>query len=80
MAAMQLGLGPARALGSVGAIASFPVLPGISTLIILAETGEPSAQAIQACGRRWHIVGRRVRIARPDVGSDMNDVLMVGAK
>ena len=80
LAAMQLGIGPAWALGSVGAIAKFPVLPGIETLILLAETGAPSEQAIQACAWRWHKAGRRVRIVRPDVGSDMNDVLIASAR
>ena len=80
LAAEQLGIRPAWALGGVGAIATFPVLPGLETLTILAETGAPSEQAIQTCGWRWHKAGRRVRIVRPDVGSDMNDVLIASAQ
>ena len=54
MAATQLGLGPAWALGSAGAISFFPVVDGMSELKILAEAGDDaSARAVQICGRRW---------------------------
>jgi hypothetical protein len=76
MAAAQLGLGPAWALGSVGAISFFPTVDGVSELKILAEAGDASGRAIQICGRRWRRAGRRVLISRPNVGSDHNDVLM----
>jgi hypothetical protein len=59
----------------VGAISAFAVLPGIDALTILAETGEPSAKAVEACGRRWHEAGREVIVARPRFGSDVNDAL-----
>jgi putative DNA primase/helicase len=76
MAAQQLGHRPVWALGSVGAISFFPVLENIRTLIILGEAGKASADAIQFCGKRWSKARRRVRIARPTVGSDLNDQLM----
>jgi putative DNA primase/helicase len=76
MAACQLGLGPAWALGSVGAISFFPIIEGVSELTILAEAGDASARAVQICGRRWHRAGRRVLISRSKVGSDHNDALM----
>jgi putative DNA primase/helicase len=77
MAARQIGgMPPVWALGSVGAISFFPILPGIRRLTILSEAGEASAQAIKACGTRWHRAGRRVQIAMPSVGSDFNDQLM----
>jgi putative DNA primase/helicase len=82
MAAMQLGIGPAWALGSAVGIENFPVVAGVTTLIILAETDKTGANetALRACGRRWHQAGRRVRVARPPEGcGDMNDVLMVSA-
>jgi hypothetical protein len=78
MAARQLGYRPVWALGSVGAISFFPVLPGVKRLQILGETGQASAEAIQFCGRRWYRAGRRVQIITPDVGSDLNDQLMAG--
>jgi putative DNA primase/helicase len=79
MAARQLGFAPAWALGSVGAISFFPVLEQIKTLKILSEAGKASADAIQLCGRRWTRAGRRVRIVRPPIGSDLNDTLMAEA-
>jgi Toprim domain len=76
MAASQLGLGPAWALGSVGSISFFPVNDAVSELTILAETGDPSARAIKICGRRWRRAGRRVLVSRSSVGADHNDILM----
>ena len=76
MAATQLGLAPAWALGSVGQISYFPVIDGVSELTILAEAGEASARAVQICGRRWRRADRRVLIARSEIGDDINDGLM----
>ena len=76
MAACELGIGPAWALGSVGAISFFPVVDGVPELKILAESGDASGRAVQICGRRWRRAGRRVLISRPKLGSDHNDVLM----
>jgi putative DNA primase/helicase len=76
MAARELGYGPVWALGSVGAIAKFPVLEGVETLRLLGETGAASHDAIQICGRRWHAAGRKVKVVMPDAGcSDLNDEL-----
>jgi len=44
LAARRLGLRPARALGSAGAIAAFPVLLGVEYLTLLAENDEASAR------------------------------------
>jgi putative DNA primase/helicase len=76
LAAMQLGVGPAWALGSVGSISFFPVMDGISQLTILGEAGDASARAIKICGRRWRRASRRVFVSRSTVGSDHNDALM----
>ena len=46
MAGRQLGYAPAWALGSVGAISFFPLLKNVKTLLIFAETGKASADAI----------------------------------
>lgn len=80
MAARQLGVRPTWALGSTGAIAGFPILVGVERLIILGETGQASAEAIRFCGRRWRRTGRRVSIARPEIGNDLNDELMARTK
>ena len=76
LAARQLGFTPAWALGSVGAISFFPLVADVSQLIILGETGNASASAIRFCGKRWRKAGRRVRVAMPEIGTDMNDVVI----
>jgi putative DNA primase/helicase len=76
MAAQQLGLAPAWALGSAGAISFFPLLEGVRELTILAEADETNRRNIQICGRRWKRAGRRVLISRSEIGSDHNDILM----
>jgi putative DNA primase/helicase len=76
MAARQFGLRPAWALGSAGAIAAFPVIPGIKQLTILAEADAASEQAIEACASRWQDAGCSVSTATADIGSDLNDELM----
>jgi putative DNA primase/helicase len=77
MAARQLGLAPVWALGSVGAIAGFPIIDGVECLRILGETGEASERAVKLCGQRWHAAGRKVQIITPDAGSDLNDEIMM---
>jgi hypothetical protein len=76
MAAQQLGLKPAWALGSVGAISFFPVLDGVKQINILRETGSASAQAVKICGKRWQRAFRKVQIITPSYGSDLNDTLI----
>jgi putative DNA primase/helicase len=78
MAARQLGYRATWALGSVGAIAFFPVLEDVKTLTILGETGKASEDAIKMCGRRWSRARRHVRIAYSEIGSDINDAIMLG--
>jgi hypothetical protein len=77
LAARQLGHAPAWALGSVGMIAKFPLIDGITRLRVLGETGAASAEAIKLVGGRWHRAGRQIQIVMPDAGySDLNDELM----
>ena len=77
MAARELGYRPTWALGSTGNISFFPILDGVSTLLILGERGDASAEAIKVCGTRWRKAGRRVRVVMPDPEfSDLNDVLI----
>jgi hypothetical protein len=76
MAAQELDLGPAWALGSVGAIRFFATVPDVRHLIIAEEAGQRSADAVRHCARRWSMAGRRVTIANSEVGSDLNDGLI----
>jgi putative DNA primase/helicase len=76
MAGRLLGLKPCWALGSKGAIASFPILSGVECLTILAE---PDAEKeTQSCASRWHSPGREVLITRAVGGGakDANDIIM----
>ncbi|NEV01363.1 DUF7146 domain-containing protein [Bradyrhizobium uaiense] len=79
LAGRALGFRPVWALGSAGAIGSFPLLPGIDALTILAETDDrgANARAIQNCGDRWTAAGRDVFVATPRLVGDMNDALRV---
>jgi len=76
LAARQLGIRPAWALTSAGAMATLPVLPGIEALTHLAENDSASARAVEACASRWHGAGREVIVIEPMTGSDLNDALM----
>lgn len=77
IAANMLGHGPAWALGSAGAVANLPVLPGVERLILLQENNEASSNAVDSCGRRWLRAGRRVRRVKPEQGcDDLNDELI----
>jgi hypothetical protein len=64
------------ALGSAGAIQTFPVLPGIDALSILLETDDDGAneRAAQECARRWTEASREVLLVTPLLVGDMNDV------
>jgi hypothetical protein len=76
IAARMLGIKPVWALGSVGGIAQFPVLPGIRTLRIIAENDQASTDAIELCGPRWQAAGCRVRVITPTFDhKDLNDAL-----
>ena len=77
MAARQLGLTPAWALGSAGMVARFPVT-STGHLRICGERDEASASAVELCTRRWQAAGRQVQVVLPTVGKDLNDELQHG--
>ena len=77
MAARQLGLAPAWALGSAGMVARFPVT-STGHLRICGERDEASARAVELCTRRWQAAGRQVQVVLPTVGKDLNDELRYG--
>jgi hypothetical protein len=77
MAARQLGLAPAWALGSAGMVARFPVT-STGHLRICGERDEASARAVELCTRRWQAAGRKVQVVLPTVGKDLNDELQHG--
>jgi hypothetical protein len=77
LAARMGGFRPAWALGSAGAIGSFPVLSGIEGLTLLGETDKTGAneRAVRECAGRWMTAGAEVRVVKPKRGGDLNDVL-----
>jgi len=77
MAARQLGIRPAWALGSTGAISSFPVLDGIKHLGLLTENDRASRNAGRLCIARWKRARRKISVIPPKDGcSDLNDQIM----
>jgi hypothetical protein len=75
LTARQLELRPTWALGSAGAVASFPILNGVECLTLLAENCEVNARAVEQCAARWHAAGREVLINAPIGGKDLNDAI-----
>lgn len=76
IAARLAGFNPVWAIGSVGGIASFPVLPGIEHLTILGETDDHGANARAAakCAARYNAAGREVHLVTPRIRGDLADV------
>ena len=72
-----MGFGPAWALGSAGAIATLPVLEDIRKLIMLGENDDAARKATEQCAQRWLREGREVALVEPEVGTDLNDELMM---
>jgi hypothetical protein len=78
LAARQLGFKPVWALGSAGAIRTFPVLSGLDCVTLLSESGDGGANeiAVRACSGRWHAAAREVLVVCPKGGGDVNDALL----
>jgi hypothetical protein len=78
MAGRQLGFKPAWAVGSAGAIGSFPLLACIGSVTAFAETDDHGANArgIEKLAARWQAAGREVLVVTPEIGGDMNDTLL----
>jgi hypothetical protein len=79
LAARQIGYRPTWALGSAGAISSFPVLSGVETLTFLREHDEANERAVGECSNRWRATGHKIRDVWPSRGKDLNDALMGAA-
>jgi N6-adenosine-specific RNA methylase IME4 len=69
---------PVWALGSKGAIARFPVIPGVRRLVILVDHDEGDAghDAAIECARYWQLTGVEVELFTPfTTGHDINDLV-----
>ena len=75
LAAMQATGNAAWAALSTSGLRSLDLPRDVRDVIVLADGDEPGEAAAQDCARRWHREGRRVRIARPPIGMDFNDLL-----
>jgi putative DNA primase/helicase len=67
------GLGPVWALGSSGAVRSFPVLKTLTEITILEENDATSQRDVRVCARRYLDAGKPVNIVTPNFGNDFND-------
>jgi hypothetical protein len=65
LAVLLSGWNPVWAATSAGAIARFPVLPGIDSLTLFADSDAAGLKAAEACKDRWRAAGREVVIAQP---------------
>jgi CHC2 zinc finger len=79
LTARQKGHRPAWALGSAGAISSFPVLSGVETLTFLRERCDVNERAVNECSSRWLATKHKILSIWPTVGKDLNDELMGAA-
>lgn len=65
VAVLLSGWAPIWVATSAGAIARFPVLPGVETLTIFADADDAGITAAETCRSRWLAEGRQVAIASP---------------
>jgi putative DNA primase/helicase len=79
LAVMQATGNPAWAALSTSGLRALDLPRDVRDLIVLADGDEPGEAAAQDCARRWKREGRRVRIARPPMGMDFNDLLKASA-
>ncbi|MGG5886119.1 DUF7146 domain-containing protein [Falsiroseomonas sp. HC035] len=75
----QGGWRPVWAATSAGAVRRFPVLLGIETLTLFADTDGPGLAAARECGQRWAAAGRDARLLAPPAG-DWHDALSLGGE
>lgn len=66
---------PVWACLSAGAVKTFPVLPGVEALTVLADHDKAGIEAANACGERWHAAEREVILIMPArAGADIADI------
>lgn len=77
LAAMQATGLPAWAALSTSGMRRLDLPERIREVVVLADADPPGEAAAEVAARRWQSEGRRVRIARPPVGKDFNDALVI---
>jgi putative DNA primase/helicase len=69
VAVMQrLGWRPVWATTCAGAVASFPVLPGVDEVVVFPDCDRAGMRAAEACARRWSEAGHEAAIWTPARG------------
>jgi putative DNA primase/helicase len=76
LAAMVSTGKPAWAALSASGLRALNLPAEVRDVIVLADGDETGEAAARDCALRWKRQGRRVRIARPPVGMDFNDLLL----
>jgi putative DNA primase/helicase len=76
LAAMQATGHAAWAALSTSGLRALDLPRELRDVIVLADGDDPGEAAAQECAWRWKGQGRRMRIARPPVGMDFNDLLV----
>ena len=67
---------PIWACLSAGALAAFPVISGIETLVVAVDHDEPGRNAARQTIARWHEAGRETLALTPKrPGADLNDLV-----
>jgi putative DNA primase/helicase len=70
------GDSPIWACLSAGALAAFPVLGGIETLVVAVDHDEAGSNAARQAIARWHEAGRETLAITPKrFGADLNDIV-----
>lgn len=67
LAILLAGWAPVWAATSAGAIARFPVLPGVECLTIFADADDAGQTAAATCAARWQAAGREATVSAPGV-------------
>lgn len=75
LSAMQVKKWPAWAALSASFLRTLELPSEIRNVIVLADGDDAGIAAATDAASRWHCQGRRVRIARPPHGLDINDIL-----
>jgi DNA primase len=75
LAAVQATGHAAWAALSTSGLRGLDLPPELRDVIVLADGDDPGEAAARDCAQRWKREGRRLRIARPPVGLDFNDLL-----
>jgi hypothetical protein len=78
LAVMQATGNPAWAALSTSGLRALDLPRDVRDVIVLADGDDPGEAAACDCAWRWKREGRRVRIARPPMGMDFNDLLKAG--